>query len=190
MKVAKSPSPIASPMMVQMIATYNEDGSVNLMNAAWGGQIDNDLIVLSLDRTHKTAANILARKAFTVGFPSAKDIVDCDYVGIVSGNKVPDKFAKTKLHAKASKAVDAPYIEEFPLTYECTLERVIDDEYGFCVLGRVKDVLVEEAFDLGKGRYDVDAMGLVLFTALDNTYRTVGGVAGKAFSCGLERKGK
>ena len=190
MKKTIKPSPIASPMMVQMVGTYNEDGTANLMNAAWGGQLDTDLIVLSLDKSHRTVGNILREKAFTIGFPSAKDIADCDFVGIVSGNQDKDKLAKTGLHAKKS-SVDAPYFEEFPLTYVCVNEKVIDDEeYGFYVIGRVKEILVEQEACLPKGAYDVEKMNLCLYTALDNTYRKVGEPIGKAFSIGLTKKGK
>ena len=189
-KVSKKPEPILSPQTIQMIATYNEDGSVDLMNAAWGGQLDTDLLVLSLDKTHKTVANMLREKAFTIGLPSCKDLVDCDFVGIVSGNVDKDKFAKTNLHAVASETVHAPVIEEFPITFECELFRVFDDDLGFTVIAKVKNILFnEDALD-EKGRPDVDKMDLCFFSPLDHTYRRYGEVAEKAFSCGLARKGK
>jgi len=191
MKKTLQPKAILSPMMVQMIATYNEDGSVNLMNAAWGGQLDNDLLVLSLDKTHRTVANILREKCFTLGLPSKEQIVDCDYVGIVSGNKVPGKFGNTNLHAHESEAVHAPVIDEFPLTFECEVFKVFDDpELGFYLVAKVKDILVSEEFAPTKGLFPVEEMGLCFFSPLDNTYRAYGEVIAKAFQAGLERKGK
>ena len=191
MKKSIKPKPILTPQMIQMIATYNEDGSVDLMNAAWGGQLDNDLLVLSLDKSHKTVANILREKAFTLGFPRGKDIVDCDFVGIVSGNVDPKKFDKTDLHARPSEAVHAPVIEEFPITFECETFKVFDDEeLGFYLVAKVKSILVDEE-DLGeKGSFNVDKMGLCFFSPLDNTYRAYGEVIAKAFSCGSAKKGK
>ena len=41
------------PMSVLMVATYNEDGSVNVMNAAWGTMQEQDTVALNLTETHK-----------------------------------------------------------------------------------------------------------------------------------------
>ena len=74
------------PMPVLMVATYNEDGSVNVMNAAWGTMMDRDKVALNLTETHKTVKNIKARKGFTVSIADAAHVVEADYFGIVSGN--------------------------------------------------------------------------------------------------------
>ena len=48
------------PMPVLMIGTYNEDGSVNVMNAALGTMQERDIVALNLTETHKTVQNIKA----------------------------------------------------------------------------------------------------------------------------------
>ena len=100
------PKSICYPMPVYIIATYNADGTPNAMNAAWGGISEEQEISICVDSGHKTAENLKARKAFTVSMATAKHLVGCDYVGIVSGNKVPDKFARAGFHATKSKFVD------------------------------------------------------------------------------------
>ncbi len=50
------------PMPVLMIATYNDDGSVNVMNAAWGTMQERGIVALNLTESHKTVKNIKARK--------------------------------------------------------------------------------------------------------------------------------
>ena len=99
------------PMPVLIIGTYGKDGTPDAMNAAWGGISDTDQIMLSLDRSHKTFANILERGAFTVSIADAEHVTECDYVGVVSANNVPDKFARAGFHAVKSSFVDAPIIE-------------------------------------------------------------------------------
>ena len=189
MKKALPPKPILSPMMVQMIATYNEDGSVDLMNAAWGGQMDTDLLMLSLDKSHRTVANILREHCFTIGLPSQDNIVDCDFVGVVSGNVDPTKFEKTDLHASPSSLLHAPIIEEFPITFECETHKIIDDpDMGFYVIAKVRNIVVDEQFMGPHGTFKVDAMKLCFFSPLDNTYRAYGPEIAKAFSCGLTKK--
>ena len=59
------------PMPVLMIATYNEDGTVNVINAAWGTMQERDRVALNLTESHKTVKNIKARGAFTVSIADA-----------------------------------------------------------------------------------------------------------------------
>ena len=105
--------PLSYPQNVFIIGTYDENESPNAMNAAWGGISEMEEISLCLSENHKTVKNILKRKAFTVSMGDAEHVVACDYVGIVSANKVPDKFARAGFHATKSTLVDAPLIDEF-----------------------------------------------------------------------------
>ena len=100
------------PMPVLMIATYNEDDSIDVMNAAWGTMLDRDYVILNLTESHKTVQNIKKRKAFTVSIADAKHVVEADYFGIVSANNTPNKFKKSGLTSVKSKLVDAPIIQE------------------------------------------------------------------------------
>ena len=83
--------PWTYPQPVFILAAYGEDGTPNAMNAAWGGISDDKELSMCISTGHKTTANILARKAFTVSMATAEQAVACDYVGIESGNKVADK---------------------------------------------------------------------------------------------------
>lgn len=107
------------PMPVFIIGTYNADGTPNAMNAAWGGISEEQEITICVDSSHKTAENLIARKAFTVSMATAKMLAACDYVGIVSGSSAPDKFAKAGFHATKSEFVEAPLIDELPMALEC-----------------------------------------------------------------------
>ena len=100
------------PMPVLMIGTYGADGTPDVMNAAWGGITLEDEITICIDTSHKTWANIAARKAFTVAFGTADAVKACDYLGIASGNKTPDKVAKSGLTVTKSEFVDAPVVNE------------------------------------------------------------------------------
>ena len=102
-------------LLVFIIGTYNADGTPNAMNAAWGGISEETEITICVDSTHKTAENLISRKAFTVSMATANCVAACDYVGLVSGNKEPDKFAKAGFHATKSEFVDAPLIDELPM---------------------------------------------------------------------------
>ena len=109
------------PQPVFIVGTYDEEGRPDAMNAAWGGIDYDDRINLCLSEGHKTVKNLLATRAFTVSMGTADQLVACDYVGIVSGNKEPDKFAKAGFHAVKSEFVNAPLIEELPMTVEVSV---------------------------------------------------------------------
>ena len=109
------------PQPVLIIATYGEEGTPDAMNAAWGGIADMNRIAMYLSGSHKTVKNILSRKAFTVSMADAAHVDACDYVGIVSGNTTPDKMARAGFHVTKSEVVDAPVIDELPMTLECKL---------------------------------------------------------------------
>ena len=82
------------PQPVLIVSTYNEDGTPNAMNAAWGGTYDNDQVVLCLSPEHKTTQNILARKAFVVSMADAPVIqelglaMECEFVKTTEDGQV------------------------------------------------------------------------------------------------------
>ncbi len=176
--------PYLFPMPTYMIGTYNEDGTVDEMMMAWGGICAEDRVALNLEVDHKTVANLKARGAFTLAVPGADTLAASDFLGIVSANKMPDKFARTGLHAVKSSRVDAPVIEEYPLTLECTVEKMEDEPYGLRVLGRIVNVLADERVLDEKGRIDAGKLNAFLFDQMRNGYYAVGEVIGQAWHSG------
>ena len=150
------------PMPVLMVATYNEDGSVNVMNAAWGTMQERDSVVLNLTETHKTVQNIKARGAFTVSIADAAHIVEADYFGVESGNKVADKFARSGLTASKAETVDAPVINEFPICLECRFIEYQNNEYGCGVIGKVINVTADESV-MVDGKIDMSKVNAIAF---------------------------
>ena len=106
------------PLPVLIVGTYDENGTPDAMNAAWGTVCDTAQVCICLSATHKTVKNLLKTKAFTVAIADSKNVVPADYVGVVSANNVPEKLAKTGWHVTKSESVNAPVIEELPLVLE------------------------------------------------------------------------
>ncbi|MCQ2358777.1 MAG: flavin reductase family protein [Phascolarctobacterium sp.] len=174
------------PMPVLVVGTYDEEGKADAMTAAWGCCADYTKICLILDRSHKTTANILARKAFTVSMANAANVVEADFVGIVSANNDPDKLAKTKWSLSKSEFVDAPVIAELPLTLECTLDKW--DEEREMVIGNIVNTTIDESILDEKGNVDVKKLDPITFDCVAHTYLKLGDVVAKAFNVGLELK--
>ena len=173
------------PMPVLMIGTYNEDGTPNMMNAAWGGITMEDQITICMDPRHKTWANIASRKAFTVAFGTADTVAACDFLGIVSGNQDADKVAKSGLTAVKSEFVDAPVMAELPLVLECELLSMNNDNCD--VVGRIINCAVEESA-LTDGMPDATKMKPICFDTCQHVYRLMGEVVATAFSVGKSLK--
>jgi flavin reductase (DIM6/NTAB) family NADH-FMN oxidoreductase RutF len=175
------------PMPVLMVATYNEDGSVNVMNAAWGTMQERGTVALNLTESHKTVKNIKARGAFTVSIADAAHVVEADYFGVETGNKVADKFARSGLTASKSENVDAPVINEFPLCLECEFIEYQTNEYGCGVIGKVVNVSADERV-MPDGKLDMSLVGAIAFDPYTHGYYKVTERVGEAFKDGLQLK--
>ena len=174
-------------MPVLMIATYNEDGSVNVMNAAWGTMLSRDHVILNLTETHKTVKNIKKRKAFTVSIADSKHVVEADYFGVVSGNNTPNKFENSGLSVIKSENVDAPIINEFPICLECEFIEYQGDEYGCGVIGKVVNVTADENVMNGEN-VDIELVDAIAFDPYTHGYYKVTQRVGDAFKDGLQLK--
>lgn len=166
---------------VFIIATYNEDGTPNAMNAAWGGIGNDHEIFVCLDPKHKTCENIKRTGAFTVSMGDADHIPSCDYVGIVSGNKDPDKFAKSGFTATPSTLVNAPIINELAVCVECRLK--VWDEQNCHLFGEIVNVSVDER-GLTDGKVDVSKVRPIIYNPFDMSYHEIGEKVGNAFKDG------
>ena len=175
------------PMPVLMIATYNEDGTVNVMNAAWGTMVERDIVALNLSATHKTVKNIRDRKAFTVSIADANHVIEADYFGVESGNKVASKLEVSGLSAIKSELVDAPIIDEFPLCLECEFIEYQDSEYGLGVIGKVVNVTAAENV-MKDGKVDMSLVDAIAFDPYTHGYYRVNERVGEAFRDGLKLK--
>ena len=177
--------PILYPQPVFIIATYNDDGTADAMNAAWGGISEVSEISMCLSENHRTTRNATTRKAFTVSMGTVDYMAQCDYVGIVSGDDVPDKLERCGLHAVKSEFVDAPLIAELPMAVECRL--ISYDPESCRMVGEVVNVCADESV-LTDGKIDPAKLKPIVFDGVHHTYHALGEKVGNAFSDGVKYK--
>ncbi len=175
------------PMPVLLISTFNEDGTVDVMNAAWGTMLSRDMVALNLSETHTTVQNIKARKGFVVHIADAKHVIEADWFGVVHGNQEPEKFKKSGMTYAKSDLVDAPVINELPIAIECAFSEYQSDDTGLGVIGKVLRTTVEDAC-MKDGKVDIDALEAIAFDPYTHGYYKVGGRVGDAFKDGLKLK--
>ena len=169
---------VTTPQPCVMIATWDKDHNPDVMMAAWAGQYDYKRIVVSLSK-HKTTENLEQTGAFTVSFADIRTVAESDYFGLVSGNKVPDKVAHVGFTVTPSPNVDAPIINEYPLTLEC---KVVSWGDGILV-GEVVNQSASESI-LTDGKIDLAKLQPIVFDAAGMCYRAIGEVVGGAWNAG------
>ncbi|MCI8601473.1 MAG: flavin reductase family protein [Oscillospiraceae bacterium] len=176
--------PILYPQPVLIVATYDENGRPNAMNAAWGGICGRDEIMIDMSN-HKTTENIAAIKAFTVSMADVEHLAACDYVGLVSAKNEPQKMEKAGFTTTKSGLVNAPIINELPVTLECELKEIVD---GSKYIGRIVNVSVDERVLGEDGKVDLTKFHPIIFDSVTAGYYAFGERAGSAFKDGAQLK--
>lgn len=191
MKKSLGANPLVYPTPVWVIGTYNEDGSANVMTAAWGGICCSKppCLAVSLREATQTHGNILRNKCFTVNIVTEQFITEADYFGISTG-KNTDKFADTGLSVEKSNLVNAPMIKEFPLNLECRLKDVVEVGLHTQFIGEIIDVKAMEAILGEQDVPDVDLLRPVVFSPVVRKYHLLGETIGRAFHIGKQFRTK
>lgn len=180
--------PYVYPQPVLIVASYGTDGSADAMNVAYGGIVNSNRIQINIGVRHKTSDNIKAKGAFTVGIADEKNLVAADYVGVVSGHDEPQKMEKSGFHLIKSEFVDAPIIEELPISLECKVEEI--NQYGATlrIVAEIVNVSADEAVLDAGGDIDPEKLHAISYDPAKHTYLRIGGKAGTAFSDGNQLK--
>lgn len=178
--------PAVFPMPVLMVAAYDENGTVQVMNAAWGMICDMDKIALFIDESHATTKAIRQTKAFTVSLADKEHMDVADYYGIATGNKMPDKFEKSGYHAEKSAHVNAPIIMEFPVALECELAEIADTENLHAVVGTIVNVSADEKVIGENGKVDPLKLNALIFDQFQSGYYVATEKVGQAWNAGKE----
>lgn len=181
MKINLGNKPLIYPQPVLIIATYNDDGTANAMNAAWGGVCDYSKVSIIIDRNHHTTKNLLNKKSFTVSIADVEHLKESDYFGLVSGKDVLDKVKSSGLSYSKSEKIDAPVINEYPLTLECKL--VSYDDKTECVIGEVVNTLADDSI-LTDGKIDLSKFHPITYDCVNHHYLALGEKVGNAFKDG------
>lgn len=174
--------PYMYPMPVLIVGTYDENGVPNAMNAAWGIITDMNEISISMSK-HKTTDNFAKTGAFTVSIATEDTVIPCDYVGVESAVKVPDKFEKAGFHATKSEYVNAPLIDELPMALECKVKSFNDG----ILIGEIVNVNADESI-LTDGKIDPAKLKPITYDPVNNAYIGLGKKVGEAFKDGLKLK--
>jgi len=174
---------VLAPLPVLIVATYDEQGTPNAMNVAWGGQCGYHHVALNLSLNHKTTENLKHTKAFTLSIATVDTLVISDYFGLVSGRK-ENKIEKAGVHVTRSEFVDAPVIDEYPLTLECKVIEMREALGEMHVVGEVVNMQADESILDAQGNVDLGRLRPISYDSASHSYRVLGDIVGKAFKNG------
>ena len=180
--------PYMFPQPVLIVATYGEDGAPDAMNVAYGGIVNSNRIQINIGVRHKTADNIKAKGAFTVGIADVKNLAASDYVGIVSSHDEPQKMKKSGFHLRKSEFVDAPVIEDLPITLECKVEEINRYEETLRIVAEIVNVCAEETVLGDDGEIEPSKLDIISYDPVHHGYYKLGQKVGDAFKDGMQLK--
>lgn len=185
MKESLGPKLVAMPSPVWVVGSYDVQGQPNVMTVAWGGICCSDppCVAISVKQSRLTYTNIHHHKAFTVNIPSVRHIAVADYIGMVSGVDA-DKFSAVNLTPVKSDLVNAPYVKEFSLIFECRLLRAVEIGIHTQFIGQIMDVKADETVLGLNGLPSVGMVDPLISSAADRAYYGVGEYLGKAYQAG------
>lgn len=173
------------PMPVLIVSAYGEKDVPEAMAIGWCGILDTRHLSLCLMEGHKTTEAILKSGAFTAGIADYAHIEACDYLGSVSGNDVDHKVERAGFHPVKSEFVNAPVLDELPMTLECRLQS-FDPETGTMV-GEIVNVSANASALDDSGHIDADRFQTLTYDPCQNAYRKLGGSVGIATQvCSLD----
>lgn len=178
-------TPVVTPLPVLIVATYDENGIPNAMNVAWGGQCGYHHVALNLSLNHKTTENLEQTKAFTLSIATVETLVLSDYFELVSGRK-ENKIENAEVHISQSEFVNAPVIDEYPLTLECKVVEMQEALGEMHVVGEVVNVLADDTVLDGQGKVDLDKLQPISYDSTSHSYRMLGKIVGEAFKDGTK----
>lgn len=180
-----------TPLPVLMIGTYDEEGNANVMNIAWGGQCGPKHIAINIglpEVEKKTLKNIKAKKEFTVSYATKDTMAISDYFGLFSGNNI-NKIEEAEVTVLKAENVDAPLIAEYPLTAECKVLEMNENDIGeMHIIAEIVNVSADESILDYDGNVSMDKLQPIAYDSIEKTYRLVGEIVGKAFEDGITLK--
>lgn len=185
MRKSLGPMSAVYPMPVFIISTYNEDGTPNAMNAAWGGISEERELFICMGADHKTTENLMRCPDFTVSMATREFVAECDFVGIVSGKDVPDKLTKCDLSVSPAERVNAPTINELGMALECRLKSY--DPESCRLFAEIVNITADESV-LTDGKLDVSKLAPITYDGIGHGYYVLGERVGTAFSDGKKYK--
>lgn len=175
----KTSYPFVASETVVMIGTYDEKGNPDVMMAVAshkGNQVTMHMA------SHKTTENFEKTGGFTLAFITEGTVAESDYFGTTSEKKAPGKVKHVGFTWHKANKVNAPVIDQYPLTLECKVSSWKD---GVLVADIVGSDIATNILD-DNGNVDYAKLRPVVFDEGTHEYRVLTAAVGKVYGASMK----
>lgn len=164
-KQSWKPGNMLYPVPAVMVSCKRADEKPNIITVAWAGTVCSDPAMVSISvRPERYSHDIIADTGeFVVNLVTEKLTKSCDWCGVKSGRD-HDKFRENKLTEFKSEFMDTPAISESPVNIYCKVVKTERLGSHDMFIGEVKGVTVDESYMDEKGRFALEACGLITYS--------------------------
>ena len=182
-----APGTLTAPLPPALV-TVGEGETANVLTVAWTGILASTppRTYVSIRPARHSYKILKEQGEFVIHLPSADMARTVDYVGIYTGKKV-DKFEKCKLTKVKGTEVDAPMIDECPVSIECRVTDIIPLGSHDMFMADIVAVNVDESLFDKDDKMRLDKANLVAYA--HGEYFELGKKIGKfGFSTNKKKK--
>lgn len=139
--------------------------------------------VISSGKGHYTNTGIIEHKEFSVNLPSESMVMETDFCGMKSGNRIDKSKVFEVFYGE--ELTNAPMIKNAPITHACKLVENVDfGDTHYLFIGEIIETYVNENVLTNK-LPEIDKVKPITFY-YDNIYRNAGNQVAQAYKIGKE----
>lgn len=166
------------PLPALLVTCGGVPEEYNVLTASWTGTICSDPAMCYVSvRPERYSHDIIERNmAFTLNLTTQALARATDWCGVRSGRDY-NKFKEMGLTPVKGVKVAAPYIEESPMSIECSVRDIVHLGSHDMFIAEVMGVLADERYiDPATGKFDLEQAGLIAY--VHGQYYTLGKALG------------
>ncbi|MBQ1455126.1 MAG: flavin reductase family protein [Thermoguttaceae bacterium] len=182
---------MVAPTPTIIAAAYDENGKADACTLAFYSPISHVppcvVIGINANLRRKTLKSILHSGAFTIGYPSADQVKEADYIGVDSGYDT-DKLANVGYTVTPGQTVHAPVIDQMKLSLECKVVHTVTVGGHTQITGQITNIQAEEEILDEKGRVVLEKLNPLIYDEEGFSYHFLGEPFAEAFRTGAQLK--
>ena len=176
------------PLPAVLVSCGATPEEYNMLTVAWTGTICSDPAMCYISvRPERHSYDIMKRTGeFVINLTTEALARATDWCGVKSGKDV-NKWREMGLTPVPATVVNAPLIEESPVSIECRVKQILPLGTHDMFIAEVVNVVVDEQYLDEKGKFDMVRAGLMAYS--HGEYFTLGKSLGH-FGWSVRKKAK
>ena len=153
------------PLPAVLVSVSDKEGKDNLFTAAWVGTVCTNPPMVSISvRPERYSYHMIKETGeFVINLTTEKLAFATDFCGVRSGREI-DKFKEMGLTREPAQFVQAPMVEESPVSIECRVKEVLELGSHHLFLADVLAVHAEESYMDENNKFHLNAAGPLVYS--------------------------